>query len=290
VINKTSIKKLNKYQNNIYSQYGEDGIINYITSKIKINKSSLEVGAGDGIKFSNTRRLLELKYKCIYIESDNFKFKLLKKNLNKEKKARLLNLKVSFKGKNSLDNIFKLHKISPIIGILSIDIDSYDYYILKYLKYVKPQLIIIEYNNSLPNDIEYHDSQSQLFLRHNLKSLEVLAKKKGYVLIASTVTNAFLLKKNLFNKKYLSILPAEVAFDYEGQRANNTYPKYIIKSQMITIYPILSYAKNNFTTQIIWLIILMKNFLNKFIYNDRTPFIRPNLDNIKKIKKAKFYY
>jgi hypothetical protein len=290
MINETSIKKLNKYQYNIYSQYGEDGIINYIRSRIKLNKSCLEVGAGDGIKFSNTRRLLELKYKCIYIESDNFKFQLLKKNLNKEKKARLFNFKISFKGKNSLDNFFRLHKISPIIGILSIDIDSYDYYVLKYLKYVKPQLIVIEYNNSLPNDIEYHDSQSQLFLRHNLKSLEILAKKKGYVLIASTTTNAFLLKKNLFNKKYFSILPAEVAFDYEGQRANGTYPKYIIKSQMITSYPILSYAKNNCKMRIIWLIILIKNFLSKFIYNDRTLFIRPNLINVKNLKKAKFYY
>jgi hypothetical protein len=178
MINEISIKKLNKYQYNRYSQYGEDGIINYITSRIRINKSCLEVGAGDGIEFSNTRRLLELGYKCVYIESSNFKFKLLKKNLNGKKNARLFNFKISFKGKNSLDNFFKSHKISPTIGVLSIDIDSYDYYVLKYLKHVKPQLIIIEYNNSLPNDIDYHDSKSQLFLRHNLKSLEVLAKKK----------------------------------------------------------------------------------------------------------------
>jgi hypothetical protein len=110
------------------------------------------------------------------------------------------------------------------------------------------------------------------------------------VLIASTTTNAFLLKKNLFNNKYFSILPAEVAFDYEGQRANNTYPKYIITSQMITTYPIFSYVKNNFKTRIIWLIILIKIFLYKFIYNDKTPFIRPNLNNVKRLKKAKFYY
>ena len=151
-------------------------------------------------------------------------------------------------------------------------------------------MIIIEYNNSLPNDIDYHDSQSQVFLRHNLKSLEMLGKKKGYTLIASTTVNAFLIKKELLNKKYFSILPAELAFDYEGQRANNTYPKYIITSQMITLYPVLTTGKKNFMTRIIWLIILFKNYFNRFICNDNTPIIKPNLKNIKELKKANFYY
>ena len=77
-----------------------------------------------------------------------------------------------------MDELFKIHKLPSKLGILSLDIDSYDYYIFKHLKFIKPQLIIIEYNNSLPNDIDYHDSQSQVFLRHNLKSLEMLGKKR----------------------------------------------------------------------------------------------------------------
>ena len=283
--------KINKYKHNVYSQYGEDGLINFITSKIKIERSALEVGAEDGIKFSNTRNLLIKGYKCIYIEANKSKFELLKKNTKKYKKNSLLfNFKISCKGKNSLDELFKIHKLPSKLGILSLDIDSYDYYIFKYLKFIKPQLIIIEYNNSLPNDIDYHDSESQVFLRHNLKSLEMLGKKKGYILIASTTVNAFLIKKELFNKKYFSILPSELAFDYEGQRANNTYPKYIITSQMITLYPVLTTGKKNFKTRIIWLIILFKNYFNRFIYNDNTPLIKPNLKNIKELKKANFYY
>ena len=283
--------KINKYKHNVYSQYGEDGLINFITSKIKIERSALEVGAEDGIKFSNTRNLLIKGYKCYYIEANKSKFELLKKNTKKYKKNSLLfNFKISAKGKNSLDELFKIHKLPSKLGILSLDIDSYDYYIFKYLKFIKPQLIIIEYNNSLPNDIDYHDSQSQVFLRHNLKSLEMLGKKKGYTLIASTTVNAFLIKKELLNKKYFSILPAELAFDYEGQRANNTYPKYIITSQMITLYPVLTTGKKNFMTRIIWLIILFKNYFNRFICNDNTPIIKPNLKNIKELKKANFYY
>ena len=43
--------KLNKYSKNVYSQYGEDGIIEYIikTSIIPINKNSIEFVAHDGI-------------------------------------------------------------------------------------------------------------------------------------------------------------------------------------------------------------------------------------------------
>ena len=41
-------EKLNKYRKNITSQYGEDGIIDFLikSSKKKINKSCFEVGAG----------------------------------------------------------------------------------------------------------------------------------------------------------------------------------------------------------------------------------------------------
>lgn len=47
--------KLNKYKNNITSQYGEDGIIEFLINKSKkeIHPSCVEFGAHDGMNSSN---------------------------------------------------------------------------------------------------------------------------------------------------------------------------------------------------------------------------------------------
>ena len=66
-------EKLNKYAKNITSQYGEDGILDYLirTSKKKINKSCFEVGAGDGYTFSNTYSLWHSQaWRAILVESN----------------------------------------------------------------------------------------------------------------------------------------------------------------------------------------------------------------------------
>jgi hypothetical protein len=53
--------KINEYEKKISSQNGEDGIIDYIFSKIRTtNKFSVEFGVGDGFE-SNTAYLLEKK-------------------------------------------------------------------------------------------------------------------------------------------------------------------------------------------------------------------------------------
>ena len=53
--------KINQHEKKISSQNGEDGIIDYIFSKIgTTNKFSVEFGVGDGFE-SNTAYLLEKK-------------------------------------------------------------------------------------------------------------------------------------------------------------------------------------------------------------------------------------
>jgi hypothetical protein len=53
--------KINEHEKKVYSQNGEDGIIDYIFSNIETtNKCSVEFGVGDGFE-SNTAYLLEKK-------------------------------------------------------------------------------------------------------------------------------------------------------------------------------------------------------------------------------------
>ena len=181
---KNTFFKLNRYSKNIYSQYGEDGIIEYLieTSKKKIFNTSIEFGGHDGITNSNTYNLLEnFNFKSIFIEGDKERFELLNKLQNKNLKK--INRYVEPFGNNALEKIIEEVDFISIneIGILSIDIDSFDYEIFNNLK-LNPQIIVIEYNNSIPGYINYHDPAGETYLRCSAKAIQELGLKKDILL------------------------------------------------------------------------------------------------------------
>ena len=65
---------LNKFEKKIYSQFGEDGIIQEIIKRVgekNLDKWCVEFGAKDGISDSNTYNLIKnLDYNAVLIEGD----------------------------------------------------------------------------------------------------------------------------------------------------------------------------------------------------------------------------
>jgi hypothetical protein len=62
-----------KHRFNVFSQFGEDGIIEYLFDKINVNdgETCCEFGAWDGKHLSNTFRLVkERNFRALYIEGD----------------------------------------------------------------------------------------------------------------------------------------------------------------------------------------------------------------------------
>ncbi len=236
-------KKLNQYANNITSQYGEDGIIKYIIDNAKgdITRSACEFGAWDGKHLSNIYTLWHDKnWRGFLIEGDPQKCKQLEDHFGHFQNVDYICTYVKPEGDNSLDRIFIDRNWDINIGILSIDVDSYDYHIWAELKCVNPQIVIIEYNSLIPPFIDYHDPKGEIFLRCSVKALENLGSKKGYKLICCTVTNAFFIKCDLFNKDKFPDMPAEFLFDYEGHRKNKTLEPTVVGSELITSYPVFT--------------------------------------------------
>ena len=131
-----------KYKKRIYSQSGEEGILEFLLNQtnnnLLKNLNIIEFGAWDGIHLSNTFYFVK-KYNAnaIFIEKDRKKFLDLAKTSKKFPKIIAVNCGVSsnIKSKFSLDNILKKHyKFKSDIDILSIDIDSFDLAIWKSLK------------------------------------------------------------------------------------------------------------------------------------------------------------
>jgi len=211
--------KLNKYAKNITSQHGEDGILKYIIDSLgdKISKKCCEFGAWDGIFASNCYNLwCNEKWKTLLIEGDSEKYKDLISNTVDLDHVNTECCLVQSKGENSLDSILERYDFSDDLGILSVDIDSFDYYVWKRLKNSKPQIVVIEHNLFIPPYIEYHDPEDESYLRCSAKSLEKLGKEKGYKLICCTLSNCIFIRGDLFDSDKFPDYPVEYLFDYSA--------------------------------------------------------------------------
>lgn len=192
---------LEKYQKNHFSQFGEDGILEKVLSILpKSDKWCVEFGAWDGIEFSNTRHLISDKnWSAVLIEPNPRKFKTLQKNNQEHSNVHLLKEFITFSGKNSLDNLLNTTPIPREFDLLSIDIDGNDYHIWKTVRKYRPKVVIIEFNPTIPPDIEFvQPADFSVNQGTSLLSLFKLAKKKGYELVACTEANGIFVRKKYY--------------------------------------------------------------------------------------------
>lgn len=229
--------KINEYEQKIYSQNGEDGIIDYIFSQIETtNKFSVEFGVGDGFE-SNTAYLLEKKnWTGLMMDygSDNkihvsnvvkkaWKNKNLglKKNIqndirfakkilsrNKRTKSFQFDIKNERVTAENIQNLFAKYNVPTDFDLLSIDIDFNDYWVWKSIVDYFPRVVIIEYNSSIPSNeskVVPYDPDSiwdgTNYFGASLLALNNLAIQKGYTLVGcdSNGINAFFCKTELLS-------------------------------------------------------------------------------------------
>lgn len=193
---------LNQYAYNTYSQFGEDGIIEKIFEIIPTSHSPwcVEFGAWDGKFLSNTYELISNKnWNGVLIEGNTAKFPDLQQTFKGNQQVNLINKYVAFEGKNTLDNLLKETAIPTEFDLLSIDIDGNDYHIWESFVSFHPKLVVIEFNPSIPSDIEFvQEKNMQVNHGNSLLSLIKLGKRKGYELIATTYCNGFFIQKKYF--------------------------------------------------------------------------------------------
>jgi hypothetical protein len=109
----------------------------------------------------------------------------------------------------SPDNVNQLltdHGFVGEVDLLSIDIDSYDYWVLEALTAVSPRVLVVEYNAGLGAEravtIPKHAALDDIPKRYrgaSLAALDKLARRKGYRLAVCdpTGTNAFFLRDDV---------------------------------------------------------------------------------------------
>ena len=211
----------------IYSQGGEDGVINYIFSKIGTkNKKFIEFGVEDGKECNTANLSMNFDWNGLLIEGDRQDASDARK-FYKDKPVKVVN---SFVTKENINKLFSENEITGEIDLLSIDIDGNDYWVWDAINVVNPRVVIIEYNSSFGDDksisIKYDPSFERfkvhddgLYYGASLSALTHLAKKKGYILVGcgSGGINAFFVRSDVAKGK-LKELSVEEAFYKNNER------------------------------------------------------------------------
>lgn len=218
-----NMPSLNKFEHRIYSQHGEDGILEQIFFRIgTTNKFFFECGAGEGEQ-NNTTYLLVKGWSGLWIEGDNINFNNLKKTFIKYTNEKRLQINKDFISAININSLLDMAKVPVDLDFMSIDIDSNDYYIFEALTY-KPRVLCIEYNSTFMPGFSYKQKENEkgwdgsFLFGANLTSLNNLAKDKGYALVCTdmTGTNAFFVRDDCLKDKFEKV--GDVKFLYNKPR------------------------------------------------------------------------
>jgi hypothetical protein len=199
---------LSEYSKNVFSQNGEDGIIEKIFEIIPPTGPArwcVEFGAWDGEYLSNCCNLIRSRdWSGVFIEAGKSKFLQLKENYKNSPSVICINAFVEFNGENTLDNILKKTDIPECFDLLSVDIDGNDYHVWEKTVRYRPKVVVIEFNPTIPSDIEFiQEPDSRINQGNSILSLAKLAEKKKYRLLACTRTNGIFI-----DEEYISLFAA----------------------------------------------------------------------------------
>lgn len=192
----------------VYSQFGEDGIIQWLIHNVDIgSKTFVEFGVEDYTE-ANTRFLLM---------NDNWTGLVM--DGSKENMDRLRNWKWFWKydlkavdafiTRDNINQLITAAGFQGDIGILSIDLDGNDWWILNAIECVSPRILICEYNNifgaekkvTVPYDAEFVRNKkhySNLYWGCSIAAFCGWAEKNGYYYMGSNSAgnNAFFVRKD----------------------------------------------------------------------------------------------
>lgn len=203
----------------VFSQWGEDGIIQYLVREAHVEqKTFVEFGVQD-YREANTRFLAE---------RDNWSGLVMDSSAENIESIRRMEvcwrqgLKAveAFVTRDNINALIGAHYEGEI-GLLSIDIDGNDYWVWKTIDVVSPVIVVIEYNHRFGRDlavtIPYDEgfrwgTQYPLaYYGASLRALCLLGASKGYAFLGccSNGANAFFVRRDRLTPALRELTPEE---------------------------------------------------------------------------------
>jgi hypothetical protein len=206
-----AVPSLDKVEFKVFSQWGEDGIIDWLIERADIPPhlhTFVEFGV-ESYQEANTRFLLQNRnWRGLVIDGSPAQIERLKRQ------TQLfwgydLTAKSAFITRENVNDLFAGAGFSGEIGLLSIDIDGNDYWVWEAITSIRPIICICEYNAvfgdiwpiSIPYDPSFVRSRPEfrgLYFGASIAALRMLAGRKGYRFVGtnSAGVNAFFVRED----------------------------------------------------------------------------------------------
>lgn len=186
-------ESLQAARHNIYSQCGEDGVLDAILATLKPRwpRWCVEFGAGDGKTFSNTRALIEAGWHSVQIEPHPGRSALLNATYRVSCKVTTIDKPVHWEGPNRLDCLLAVIPDVPrSFDVLSVDIDGNDWHVWRAVQQYRPTVVVVEYNPTFPPWIDHtQPADIGVNMGPSLAALCRLAAEKRYRPVCCTDWN-----------------------------------------------------------------------------------------------------
>lgn len=211
---KKNINSLAEVEFQVFSQFGDDGIIQWLVQQLPIpNKTFIEFGVED-YREANTRFLLvNNQWSGLVMDGSEVNVGIIQ--ADQIHTFFDLQAQHSFITVANINELIDKANFAKEVGILSVDIDGNDYWVLKAIDVIEPVIIICEYNSLFGFEQPYTIAYKEDFVRGkefpfqyygtSLKSAYNITKEKGYSFIGcnSAGNNAYFIKDSYM--QYLSV-------------------------------------------------------------------------------------
>jgi hypothetical protein len=252
------------YEFKVYSQWGEDGIIDHLVRSIPINnKSFVEFGVETYVEANTLFLLKQRNWRGLVIDGSQANIQAIKRSSTYWKYD--LQAICAFIDKDNINHLIQSYGLYGDIGILSVDVDGNDYWIWQAIDCISPRIVIAEYNSvfgpvsplSVPYDpcfVRTLKHQSKLYYGASISALSYLAKEKGYCLVAgnSAGNNVFFVRSDCMAG--LSTLSPQEAYVQAGFRESVDtkgeviYTSFKERQEAIASLPLINVTTSSFTT------------------------------------------
>lgn len=163
--------------------------------------TAVDIGAGDGIRRSNTYALFREGWTGVGIESDAHTVCKLARAYKYYPNVALCRCRVT---PHNVVPLLQAYGVKREFEVLSLDIDGNDYWVLDaLLRHFRPRLVSTEINEKIPPPLKFvvrYDPDFQLrhhFYGYSIAMLKELTGKYDYAVIDLEYNNAFLAPKEL---------------------------------------------------------------------------------------------
>lgn len=196
----------------IYSQYGEDGILQYLFRHLGTtnDRTFVEFGIQSGRQCNAALLALCQGWRGLFIEGDPRMAASAREYYDSmlEERAKQIQIVNAFITTANINQL--LEGMPRNLDLLSIDIDGNDYWIWEAITGVQPRVVVIEYNAAfgleaitVPYEASFHRGTlgEGMYFGASLAALEKLGNRKGYALVgcSSLGINAFFVRKDLLH-------------------------------------------------------------------------------------------